>query len=64
MYLEKSNQQLLVDLRQAKIENDQIEREKIKLAAQVSDLVEENEQLYRNEERARRINEDLQNARA
>lgn len=64
MYLEKSNQQLLVDLKQAKIENDQIEREKIKLAAQVSDLVEENEQLYRNEERARRINEELQNARA
>lgn len=62
--MEKSNQQLLVDLKQAKIENDQIEREKIKLAAQVSDLVEENEQLYRNEERARRINEELQNARA
>lgn len=33
----------MADLRQAKLANDQIEREKIKLGAQVSDLVEENE---------------------
>jgi hypothetical protein len=59
MYLEKSNQQLMADLKQARLENDMVEREKTRQATQIADLVEENEQLYRNEERARRINEEL-----
>lgn len=59
-YLEKSNEQLIADLREAKLNCEMVEREKTRQAAQINDLVEENEQLYRNEERARRINEELQ----
>lgn len=49
----------MADLKQARLENDLVEREKTRQATQIADLVEENEQLYRNEERARRINEEL-----
>ena len=54
----------MADLRQVKLNWEMTEREKTRQTAQINDLIEENEQLYRNEERARRINEDLQNARA
>lgn len=43
MYLEKSNQQLMAEIRQARLDNDMIEREKTRQAAQIADLVEENE---------------------
>lgn len=46
-------------MRKSKSDIDSFEREKIKQATEISNLVEENEQLYRNEERARRINEEL-----
>jgi hypothetical protein len=43
MYLEKSNQQLMAEIRQARLDNDMVEREKTRQAAQIADLVEENE---------------------
>jgi hypothetical protein len=43
MYLEKSNEQLMADLRQSKLTLDLVEREKDNQTKQIADLMQEND---------------------
>lgn len=43
MYLEKSNEQLMADLRQSKLTLDLVEREKANQSKQIADLMQEND---------------------
>jgi hypothetical protein len=50
---------MLRDVNNSKIGIDGINKEKSNMVTQIRDLQEENEQLYRNEERTRRMVDEL-----
>jgi chromosome segregation ATPase len=58
-YLEEANKLMLRDVNNSKIGADGLNKEKSNMASQIRDLQEENEQLYRNEERMRRMVDEL-----
>jgi hypothetical protein len=62
--LQETNKQLSNNLKNAQVELDSTRREHSHQSVQMKDLTEENEQLYRNEERTRRLNDELQNTKA
>jgi len=54
---------MTTELRDQKMETDAVRREKGHQSSQLKDLMDENDQLYRNEERCRRLLDELETAK-